>query len=410
MRNPEERLRRAPLAESEDEQVHSNGVGLDRPVRSPLDDDSGSVLPSRPKRADRPGGRGVNLRDVAEAASVSVATVSMVLNNNPRISRATHARVQRVMEKLGYQPNRLAQSLSSKYTNCLAVLLPDVRHAFADAYFGELLSGISDRASKLGYKIMLEHAKPDFIDSRKHLEIFDRRFVDGVLCLGTNDNNEFLADFDPDSYPALIVDNAPEVEGAPRSYKLDHVMCDYESGANQAMNYLIQLGHRQIGLIMAAPEIATSRRVREVFKQKLAAVGVDAPDSWIVDGQFTEEGGAEACRVLLAAHKDMTALLAGNDKMAIGAMHLMNRMGIDVPKDVSVVGFDDLRHAAFVNPSLTTVHLPLYQVGALATDRLIERIHGRREPVAEQLNTHLVVRDSTAMARTATRGAFEDSD
>jgi LacI family transcriptional regulator len=410
MRNPEDHVRRSLLGDTDDTHAQGSALGFIGAQTHRVVDDSDSAAPSRPKRPDRPSGRGVNLRDVAEAASVSVATVSMVLNNNPRISRATHARVQRVMEKLGYQPNRLAQSLSSKYTNCLAVLLPDVRHAFADAYFGELLSGISDRANKLGYKIMLEQAKPDFINARKHLEIFDRRFIDGVLCLGTNDNNHFLSDFDPDSYPSLIVDNAPTVEGLPRSFMLDHVMCDYESGANQAMNYLIQLGHRQIGLIMAAPEIATSRRVRDVYKQKLAAVGVDADDAWIVDGQFTEEGGAEACRQLLATHKDMTALLAGNDKMAIGAMHLMSRMGIDVPKDISIVGFDDLRHAAFVNPSLTTVHLPLYQVGSLATDRLIERIHGRREPVAEQLNTHLVVRDSTAMARTATRGSFEDSD
>ena len=96
--------------------------------------------------------------------------------------------------------------------------------------------------------------------------------------------------------------------------------------------------------------------------------------------------------------------------MAIGAMHLLHRMGKDVPKDVSVIGFDDLHHAAFVNPSLTTVHLPLDQVGALATDRLIERIHGRREPVRELLSTHLVVRDSTAMVRNSMRGESESAD
>ena len=107
-------------------------------------------------------------------AKVSVATVSMVLNDNPRISRATHMKVQRLIERMGYQPNRLAQSLSSRYTRVLAVLLPALRHAFADAYFGELISGICDRAGKLGYKVMLEQAKPEFIKERKHLEIFER--------------------------------------------------------------------------------------------------------------------------------------------------------------------------------------------------------------------------------------------
>src|SRR6059058_2525659 len=135
-------------------------------------------------RRGRRGGKPISLRDVAKMAKVSVATVSMVLNENPRISRATHMRVQRLIERMGYQPNRLAQSLSSRFTRVLAVLVPALRHAFADAYFGELISGICDRAGKLGYKIMLEQAKPEFVKEREHIALFERRFVDGALCLG----------------------------------------------------------------------------------------------------------------------------------------------------------------------------------------------------------------------------------
>ena len=129
--------------------------------------------------------------------------------------------------------------------------------------------------------------------------------------------------------------------------------------------------------------------------------GFDAArlDGLCDDGQFTERGGAAAAARLLKKNPDMTALLCMNDKMAIGAMHWMDRRGIRVPKDVSVVGFDDLPQSAFVNPSLTTIHLPLYEVGRLACRRLIERVQGREEAVAETLKTHLVVRDSTAMAR-----------
>lgn len=372
-----------------------------------LDGEPVGIAVERPSRRTGPTGRAVNLRDVASAASVSVATVSMVLNHNPRISRATHARVQRVMERLGYQPNRLAQSLSSKYTNVLAVMLPDLRHAFADAYFGELISGICDRSKKLGYKVMLEQATPQFIGERKHLELYDRRFVDGVLLLGTHDLHDYLNDFDPMTYPALVVDNNPR---AGELQALDHVMCDYASGAHQALNYLLQLGHTKIGLITGASEITTARTVRSIYEQKLAMAGASPEPTQIVDGQFTEEGGAEACRQILAAHPDITAIMAGNDKMAIGAMHLLHRVGKDVPRDVSVIGFDDLHHAAFVNPSLTTVHLPLDQVGAMATDRLIERIHGRSEPVREVIGTHLVVRESTGMARGARREEFEAAD
>jgi LacI family transcriptional regulator len=340
------------------------------------------------KRESKP----VNLRDVAKRAKVSVATVSMVLNENPRISRATQMRVQQVIDRMGYRPNRLAQSLSSRYTRVLAVMLPALRHGFGDAYFGELISGVCDRAGKLGYKVMLEQAKPEFIRSREHIAIFERRYVDGILCLGCNDRHHFLGDFTDRRYPLVVVDNYLEQWG------LDHVVCDYRAGTEQVMNYLLQLGHRQIGFINAAPEVRTARDRQEVFGQRLQAVGVEIKPEWIDDGEFTEQGGAQAAERILNAAPDVTALFAGNDKMALGAMHYCSHRGIRIPEDMSIIGFDDMQQAAFVNPSLTSVHLPLYEVGALACEKLIERVRGKIEKVAEVLPTHLVVRESTAMA------------
>src|SRR5947209_4494935 len=170
---------------------------------------------------------------------VSVATVSMVLNDNPRISRATQLRVQKVIEKTGYRPNRLAQSLSSRYTRVLAVLLPALRHGFGDAYFGELISGVCDKAGKMGYKVMLEQAKPEFIKERKHIEMYERRFVDGLLAMGMNDRHSFLSEFTNRRYPLIVTDNY-----FGKQQDLDYVVCDYTSGADQVMSYLLQLGHR----------------------------------------------------------------------------------------------------------------------------------------------------------------------
>jgi len=209
-----------------------------------------SVDVERP--AARREGKPVNLRDVAKRAKVSVATVSMVLNENPRISRATQMRVQQVITNMGYRPNRLAQSLSSRYTRVLAVVLPALRHGFGDAYFGELISGVCDRAGKLGYKVMLEQAKPEFVKNREHIAIFERRYVDGILCLGCNDRHHFLEDFADRRYPVMVVDNNLEQWG------LDYVVCDYQAGTEQVMNYLLQLGHRKIGFINAAPEARTA--------------------------------------------------------------------------------------------------------------------------------------------------------
>src|SRR6185295_15942991 len=229
-------------------------------------------------------GTKVSMREVARLAKVSVATVSMVLNDNPRISRATHMRVQRLIDRLGYRPNRLAQSLSGRYTQVLAVLLPALRHAFADAYFGELISGICDRAGEMGYKVILEQAKPEFIKNREYIEIFERRYVDGILALGCNDRHTFLKDFGGGKYPLLVVDNYFQ------QWNLDHIVCDYQSGAEQVMNYLIQLGHKKIGCINAAQEIRTSRDVWDVYRAKLTAAGVTPQAHWVEDGKFTEEG------------------------------------------------------------------------------------------------------------------------
>ncbi len=348
--------------------------------------------------AGSPSAQPVSLRDVARLADVSVATVSMVVNDNPRISQATRLRVQKAVEQAGYRPNRLAQGLSTRYTRMLAVLLPPLRHAIGNPYFGEIMSGICDRAGKLGYKVVIEQAKADFVRERRHLEMYDRRFVDGMLAMGFNDSHGFLADFGADRrrYPFIAIDNTfDHLPG------MDQVVCNYGAGAQQVMSYLTQLGHRRIGLIHGLTEVGTARTLADAYRAGLRAVGADdvADDAtWRLPGRFTEVGGATAARALLARHPDLTAIFAGNDNMAIGAMNHLRRHGVDVPGQVSVVGFDDLHQSAYVRPALTTVHLPVYEAGMLACERLIERIRGQADRVAEVLPTHLVVRESTAMA------------
>src|SRR3984957_20910423 len=160
-----------------------------------------SLVSDSPASPLLPAGKQVSVREVARLAEVSAATVSLVINDNPRISQGTQRRVRKAMEQLGYRPNRLAQNLSRKHTQMLAVMLPSLSHAFADRYFGELISGICDRALALDYKVMLEQVTADSIKRRLHIELFDRRFVDGVLCLGNSDMHSFLTDFATGQYP-----------------------------------------------------------------------------------------------------------------------------------------------------------------------------------------------------------------
>ncbi|MEA2736601.1 MAG: LacI family transcriptional regulator, repressor for deo operon, udp, cdd, tsx, nupC, and nupG [Humisphaera sp.] len=346
----------------------------------------------KPRRHRRP--KAVRLHDVAKAAGVSVATVSMVVNSNPRISPATRKRVQRFIEQLGYLPNRAAQILSGARQPSLAVLLPPQRHTFADVYFGELISGIADAAARHGQAIVFERATPEFVRSKKHITMLETKAADGMLILGFNDMHRFLDDFAGTKANVIAVDSKLARDGT-----MDVVGCDYRSGAQQAMNYLLQLGHRKIGLITATGGGRCTRDVVDVYRAAMSTYGVKPADGWFADGRLTEEGGDEAAAQILGNYPEITALFAVNDKMAIGALHYATRKNLAVPRDLSIVGFDNLRHAAFMNPSLSTVHLPLHEVGARACERLIERINGRSEPTDDRLPTHLVVRNSTGLAR-----------
>jgi DNA-binding LacI/PurR family transcriptional regulator len=359
-----------------------------------IDIDRTSAEPPTPKprRHRRP--KPVRLQDVAKAAGVSVATVSMVVNNNPRISPATKKRVQRFIEQLGYLPNRSAQIISGARQPSLAVLLPPPRHTFADVYFGEMISGIADAAARLGQAIVFERATPEFIRAKKHLSMLDTKQADGMLILGFNDMHRFMDDFAGAKANVVAVDSRLARPG-----ETDTVGCDYRSGAQQAMNYLLQLGHRKIGLLTATGGGRCTRDVVDVYRATMATCGVKPEEGWMVDGRLTEEGGDEAAAYMLGKHPEITALFAVNDKMAIGALHYATRNNLSVPKELSIIGFDNLRHAAFMNPSLSTVHLPLHEVGSRACERLIERINGRTETTDDRLPTHLVVRNSTSLAR-----------
>jgi LacI family transcriptional regulator len=345
---------------------------------------------------DRPAGKSASVRDVARLANVSPATVSLVINRNPRITPATQERVRQAMQQVGYRSGRQVAKESPPAVQAIAVLLPSLSHALADRYFGELISGICDRAHTLDSRVLLEHATPDMIQGRRHLELFERRFVDGVLCLGNSDRHPFLTDFAAAHYPMLVVNNYfPQ-------WDLDHVVCDYRAGAAQAMDYLLQLGHRRIGMISGSTWVRTARDVVEMHEAKLRQAGGDPPSSWREDGLYTEEGGAAAARKLFERHPDLTALFAGNDKMAVGAMHWLAESGRRVPQDVSVVGFDDMA-PGLVRPPLTTVHTPLYQVGVLACEQLFARIGGQASKVQSVVATHLVVRGSSGIAPVARR-------
>lgn len=336
----------------------------------------------------------VSIKDVARESNASLTTVSLVLNNRDgRISSATRERVLSTVSRLGYRPSRLAQGLQARRSGFVAILVPQLRHAFADVYFGEIISAIHDFASSVGYKMILEVAHPYFIERGQHLELFDRHFVDGLLALGVTAKDTYLAGYEDGTRPCLIVNNY--LPGR----RLNHVKCDYRQAGHLAAEHLIALGHRRIALIHGAPEVRTTADLRTGFEETLSAAGLSLPDRYTTDGMYTEEGGAAAAARLIEREPSLTAILAGNDKMAIGAMAAVKAAGRRVPEDVSILGCDDLQPAAFCDPPLTTVHTPLYEIGQRACEMLLALVDGKVETVEETHPVSLTVRKSTAPAK-----------
>jgi LacI family transcriptional regulator len=337
---------------------------------------------SQPKRR-------YTIKDIAEQSGVSLSTVSLVLNDNPRISSETRQRVLRTIQRLGYQPNRMARALAWRHSRTLAVLVPQLRHAFADVYFGEIVSGIYDRASKLGYKILLEVARAEFVENKEYLQLYDQKFVDGMLFIGANSRHRFVAELTDGSRPFMLVNNYS------KEYDLNYIVSNYRYGAWQATQHLVRLGHRHIGFISGGlGEIQTSQDIFESFQEVLTEHGIEFGPAQMEDGWLTEEGGMKAAEQLLRRNPNLTAIFALNDKMALGAIKKLHELGLRVPHDIAVVGFDDIPAASYSIPGLTTVHQPLYEIGKLACERLIELIHGKTARVQEVIPIYLTVRES----------------
>ena len=339
-----------------------------------------------------------SIRDVARESGVSLTTVSLVLNNNDeRISQPTRDRVLEAMKALDYTPSRLARGLPNRRANTLAVLVPAIHHAFADVYFGEIISGIYEAASEKGYRMLLEVARREYVQRREYLTILDDCSVDGILFIGATEEHHWLEDFHDSNRPLMVVNTRFD------QWKLHRVVCDYEAAGRLAADYLVDLGHRRIAHI-AGPSsmVATIRDLSEAFIKRLEERGIRMASNMVVEGELLVETGRIAAAELLSRDPRLTAIFAANDKMALGAYQAIREVGKHPGTDVAVIGCDDIPTAALADPPLTTVRMNYVEVGATAARRLLERIEGSRDADAglifEKLPVALAMRESCCRA------------
>ena len=324
--------------------------------------------------------------DVARLAGVSTATVSRALNGTARIAPDTRAVIDAAVEELGYRPNTIARSLVTKSTQTIALLLPDI----ANPFYAELVRGIQQRALATGHTMLLCTTEGDPEREEEYLTLLRAKQVDGVLVDGLVLPPDRIAHFVREGLPIVCLDRDVDSTSVPL------VQVDNRLGARMATEHLLSLGHRRVAHIAGARDLGISEERIAGYRDAHGAVGLEPDLALLAVGSFTDEGGYEAMRTLLA-RTELTAVFAANDLSAIGVINALVESGRRVPEDVSVVGFDDIRLARFTTPPLTTIAQPALEIAKRATQLLLDLAGGREVlELRHLLEPTLVIRRSTA--------------
>src|SRR5665647_1561091 len=330
----------------------------------------------------------VTIYDVAREAGVSMATVSRVVNNNPNVKPQTRKKVFEAIERLGYRPNAVARGLASKKTTTVGVVIPDI----SNAIFAEVARGIEDIANMYRYNIILCNA-----DKKKEKEIsvintLLEKQVDGLLFMGGTVTNVHLVAFRSSSVPIVLCATTDDNNSIPA------VDIDHEEAAFDAVNLLIQEGHRNIGMISGTLQDPANGYARfQGYKRALKEANIPINDEHIRVGNYRYESGVEAMKYFIDLTDKPTAIFAATDEMAIGAIHAIQDANLKVPEDISVISVDNSRMASMVRPLLTTVAQPMYDIGAVSMRLLTKLMNKENVEITKIVLPHeIIIRKSVA--------------
>ncbi|MFN2601308.1 MAG: LacI family DNA-binding transcriptional regulator [Gemmatimonadaceae bacterium] len=327
----------------------------------------------------------VTIRDVAREAHVSVATVSRVFNGAGPVREETSRRIRDIAARLRYVPHGGARSLITSRTNTIGVLLPDLYGEF----FSEVIRGIDIAARRAGYHLIISNSHHDKTEIESAMRAMRGR-VDGVIIMSPDIDAQALMANLPDAHPVVLLNCA--IRGA----TFDSVNIDNTRGARTIVQHLISHGHERVAIITGAPRNIDGHERLLGYRAALRAASIKRDQRYEVRGSFTEDSGYEAAGALLEIRPRPTAIFAANDSMAIGALSALREAGIRVPDDMAVAGFDDITIARYLNPPLTSVHVPIAELGERAMAKLITALRDKDRHVRRQdlLGTTLVIRSS----------------
>lgn len=334
----------------------------------------------------------VSIGDIARAAGVSHSTVSRALRDSSLISVEVRERVQDLARAMGYTPNAIAQSLLTRQTSTIGLVVTSI----ADPFWGDVMKGVEEVAREAGFSVFLSASHNDPDQEMAIIETFRRRRVDGVLIAASRITSNYEKRLDSFHVPTILINSQAESE----SSLLHWVAVDDCKGAQLAVEHLLQLGHRSIGYLGTSNRPRSNRQRLLGYQSTLAAMDVAYRDEWIViapgdEASYEEDVAAGEAAFIHLLDSGVTAIFCYNDMIATGVLLACRERGIEVPEELSVIGFDNIKAASYVTPPLTTIHQPKIEMGRLATQVMLDLLDNRQGQNYVLLPT-LILRASTA--------------
>jgi LacI family transcriptional regulator len=341
--------------------------------------------------------------DIAKLAGVSRSTVSRVINNYSNVPEATREKVMRVIEQFHYEPNTSARVLAGKGTDTIGLFVISIadqqsaNRIYQNNYFAPFVDAVVDTANSLGYYVLIHtvYTQEDFV---KVKQAFMQKRIDGGIIVGTQKNIDNVRELVELGAPSVLIDYdiSEVIEHRLGSDNLAIINSKDFEGTAEAVRYLIDLGHRDIGIIRGRMNTFSGRERYAAYEATLRRHGLAIQEKWVLEGEFIKQNASLEVKRLLESREPLpTALFSSNDDMAIAAMEALKEAGLQVPEDISIIGFDDVPIASQWSPGLTTVRLPIFEMSREAVNRIVAmRDQGSSSFSTTSFPTQLIVRGS----------------
>lgn len=313
------------------------------------------------------------LQDMASILNLSKSTVSRALAGDPRVAEATRRRVLALAEQIGYRPNPIARGLATRRTNIIGLAVPCAPRSLSDPFYLEFLGAAGDTAMRYGYSLLLSAADGDGADGhRSHMELADPARVDGMILTEPKIEDERIERLQRIGLPFVFL-------GVVEDPSVSWVSGDNQDGAAEAVTRLIELGHTRIACVTGPRDQTASGARFKGYCAALAEAGMPLDRNIVASGDFTQAGGYQAMKSILEHERNISAVFACNDVMAFGVMRALREAGFLIPDDISVLGFDGIPLAGYMDPPLATVRQPILELGKAIIEVLVEQMNGKSE-------------------------------